>query len=137
MAARQLQQPIVFLTGHADVPMAVTALRAKAFHFLEKPVKDRDLLAAVGQALAHDANERRGRQHAARARALVQSLTPREAEVARLVASGLRTEEIAHRLGLSARTIDMHRARLLQRLGARTSAEAARILQDGGGLAGA
>jgi FixJ family two-component response regulator len=131
MTRRRLPQPIIFLTGHADVSMAVGALRANAFHFLEKPVKERELLAAVRGGLAEDARGRRARRRNERARARVESLSPREEQVARHVAEGLTSRQIAEHLGLSVRTVEMHRARLLRRLGAHTSAEAVQILQAG------
>jgi FixJ family two-component response regulator len=129
MVRRGLAQPVVFLSGHGDIPMVVRVVRAGALDFLEKPVGERALVAAVERALAADRERRRAADKAARLRALVESLSPREAEVADLLNQGFRNPEIAERLGLSQRTVEMHRARLLRRLGARTTAEAVRILQ--------
>jgi FixJ family two-component response regulator len=129
MVRRGLGQPVVFLSGHGDIPMVVRVVRAGALDFLEKPVGERALVAAVERALAADRERRRAADKAAKQRALVESLSPREAEVADLLNQGLRNPEIAERLGLSQRTVEMHRARLLRRLGARTTAEAVRILQ--------
>ncbi len=129
LCQRGLPQPVVFLSGHGDIPVAVQTVLAGALDFLEKPVRERQLLAAVAQALAVG-EERRERERARQAtRALLAALSPREAEVADLLLAGLRTPAIATRLGLSRHTVEMHRARLLKRLGAKTSAEAARILQ--------
>lgn len=126
---RGLRQPVVFLSGHGDIPMVVRVVRAGAVDFLEKPAGEAALLAAVDRALASDRERRRTEAKVARRRALIASLSPREAEVAALLAEGLRSPEIAERLGLSQRTVEMHRARLLRRLGARTAAEAIRILE--------
>lgn len=135
MGRRRLPQPVIFVTGHADVPTTVQAFRADALHLLEKPVTEAQLVSAVREALAEDEENRRGRGEREHARALVETLSPREGQVGALVAEGLTSEQIAERLGLSVRTIDMHRSRLLRRLGARTTAEAVRILQTGGALA--
>jgi FixJ family two-component response regulator len=128
MPRRGLAQPVVFLSGHGDIAMVVRVVRAGALDFLEKPVGERALVAAVERALAADRERRRAADKAAKPRALAESLSPREAEVANLLNEGLRNPEIAERLGLSQRTVEMHRARLLRRLGARTTAEAVRIL---------
>ncbi len=128
LARRGCRLPVVFLSGHGDIPIAVHAIRGGALDFLEKPVRDTDLFAAIDRAL--DEDRRRQEETAARcdARELLDSLSPREKDVADLLMEGLRTAEIADRLGLSPRTVEMHRARLLRRLGARTSAEAVRII---------
>jgi FixJ family two-component response regulator len=130
MLRRALHQPVVFLSGHGDIPMAVRAVRAGALDFLEKPAGERQLLQAVQGALEAERERRRVAARTRRRRARVAALSPREAEVAGLLARGLRNPEMARRLGLSERTIEMHRARLLRRLGARTTAEAMRIIQD-------
>jgi FixJ family two-component response regulator len=136
LARRGFDMPIVFLSGHGDIPVAVSAIQAGALDFLEKPVRAERLLEVVDRALA-EGRHRREKENARRnARDLLESLSPREAEVAELILGGLRTPEIADRLELSRRTVDMHRSRLLKRLGARTSAEAARILKDARELAG-
>jgi len=122
--------PIVFLTGHGDVPMAVMALKAGALDFLEKPVHRERLLAALEGALARDRELREERARTGHLRELARSLTPRESEVGALLLEGLRTAEIAERLQLSRRTAEMHRARLFKRIGARTTGDAAGILQQ-------
>lgn len=129
LTRRGMNQPVIFLSGHGDIPVAVQAVLAGARTFLEKPVRDQQLLAAVAEAISAD-RDRRERERGQRAtRELLESLSPREAQVADLLLAGLRTPAIALRLGLSRRTVEMHRARLLKRLGAKTSAEAARIVQ--------
>jgi two-component system response regulator DctR len=136
LTRRGCRLPVIFLSGHGDIPIAVEAIRAGALDFLEKPVRDRQLFASVERGLDEDrrrqaeAADRRG------ARELLQSLSPREIEVADLILEGLRTADIAERLGLSPRTVEMHRTRLLRRLGARTSAEAASIVENARHLVG-
>ena len=129
LARRGLGLPVVFLSGHGDIPIAVQAVRAGAIDFLEKPVRERPLLAAVEAALQTDRERRALEAERREMRNLLASLSPRESQVADLLLAGRRTSEIAANLGLSSRTVEMHRARLLRRLGARTSAEAVRIVQ--------
>lgn len=129
LARRKVPHPIVFLSGHGDIPIAVRAARAGALDFLEKPVRGQKLVAAVSGALEIDRKRREVDRRTKKEKALVDSMSPREAQVAELVADGLRTTQIAEKLGLSTRTVEMHRARLLRRVGAKTSAEAASILR--------
>jgi len=130
LARRGCHLPVVFLSGHGDIPIAVQAIRAGALDFLEKPVRDTHLLAAVERALERDRERRAGAGRIAAARELLESVSPREAEVAQLLLAGLRTAEMAERLRLSPRTVEMHRSRLLKRLGARTSAEAVSLFGE-------
>lgn len=129
LARRGCRLPVVFLSGHGDIPIAVQAIRAGALDFLEKPVHDTQLFAAVERALDEDRRRQAAATAQRDARDLLDSLSPREADVADLILEGLRTGEMAERLGISARTVEMHRARLLRRLGARTSAEAVSIIE--------
>ena len=115
--------PIVFLTGHGDIPMTVRALKAGAVDFLTKPVAAATLFAAVGAALALDA---RARQAAADGQALQQSLaglTPREREVLRGLAAGQLNKQIAADLGIVEQTVKFHRSHIMARMQARTVAE--------------
>lgn len=130
LARRGCHLPVVFLSGHGDIPIAVQAIRAGALDFLEKPVRDTHLFAAIERALDRDRERRASETRNHAARALLESLSPREAEVAELLLAGLRTTEMAERLRLSPRTVEMHRSRLLRRLGARTSAEAVSIVGE-------
>lgn len=130
LARRGCRLPVVFLSGHGDIPIAVQAIRAGALDFLEKPVRDTQLFEVVERALEEDRRRQATATARREARELIDSLSPREAEVGDLMLEGLRTADIAERLGLSPRTVEMHRTRLLRRLGARTSAEAVRIIGE-------
>lgn len=118
LAARGRPLPIIILTGHGDVPRAVQALKAGAVDFLEKPCDRETLLAAVQRALAA---ETAGPPAGAGVRAQA-GLTPREDQVLERVVAGATTKEIAHALGISPRTAELHRARMMQKMGVRTVA---------------
>ncbi|MFO1508906.1 MAG: response regulator [Steroidobacteraceae bacterium] len=122
--------PIVFITGHGDVPMAVEAMQAGAFDFLQKPFRDDDLLARVQRALARDASQRA--QLAARrdTRERVATLTPRERDVLDLVVVGKANKVIAADLGLSQRTVEIHRARVMEKMDAASLAQLVRMVLD-------
>jgi len=127
LAERRSSRPIVFLTGHGDIPMSVQAIKAGATDFLTKPVPGATLLAAVRDALAHDA---RPRQAASADVALLQraaSLTAREREVLQLLADGKLNKQIAGELDISEATVKFHRSRLMERMQARTVAELMRF----------
>lgn len=113
LAARGLRVPIVFVTGHGDVPMAVDAMKKGAIDFIEKPFRDEELLERVRRALAVDEEQRR-------ARALAERLTPREREVLARVLAGKTGRATAAELGVTEKTIEFHRAHIMQKLGART-----------------
>lgn len=120
LAARQINVPIIFITGHGDVQMAVRALQAGAFDFVEKPFNDQDLLDRIQKAIAFDA-ERRGKEaQRAQLQALFASLTPREREVLDLVVEGMSNKAIANTLGLSAKTVEVHRAKVMEKMHARS-----------------
>lgn len=136
LTRRGCRRPVIFLSGHGDIPIAVEAIRAGALDFLEKPVRDRQLFASVDRALDEDRRRQTAAAVRREARELLDSLSPREAQVANLILEGLKTADIAKRLELSPRTVEMHRARLLRRLGARTSAEAVKILEGARSRAG-
>jgi RNA polymerase sigma factor (sigma-70 family) len=136
LANRGCRFPVVFLSGHGDIPIAVHAIRAGAVDFLEKPVRDAKLMEVVERALEEDRRRQVAETARREARELLDSLSPREAAVADLLLGGLRTQQIAERLEISPRTVEMHRARLMKRLGARTSAEAAGIVAEARELVG-
>ena len=119
--------PILFLTGHGDVPMAVEAMRQGAFDFLRKPVNETDFLERIQQALDLEAGDWRERQDLEDLRARVETLTEREHEVFECVARGIANKAIAGELGISERTVEVHRAQVMKKLGARTLADLVRI----------
>ena len=120
--------PIIFLTGHGTVPMCVRAMRGGAIDFLQKPVDDENLLAAIATALEQDSRTRDSqRQHAALLQR-VAMLTPRERDVLGLVTTGLLNKEIAYALGTSEKTIKAHRAHIMQKMQAMSIAELVRMV---------
>ncbi len=124
--------PVVFITGHGDVPMAVAAMQYGAFDFLQKPFRDQDLLDRVQRAMVRDA-ESRGRL-AARAEivARLATLTPREVEVMRLVTAGKANKVVGAELGVSQRTVEIHRAHVMEKMHAGSLAELVRMVLDSG-----
>ena len=122
--------PIVFITGHADVPMSVKALKAGAFDFLEKPFDDRELLDAVRRGIRRDSQTRRERARRENIEARFLTLTPREREVMALVASGLSNKQVAYELGAAEKTIKIHRGRVMQKMQADSLPELVRMADD-------
>lgn len=120
LADRGVEVPIVFLTGHGDIPLSVEALHAGAFDFLEKPVDTDRLLASVRSALEQAARARERRAHRARLAQGVAQLTGREREVMAHVVAGRTSKEIARDLGVSHRTVEAHRSRIMAKTGARS-----------------
>jgi len=108
--------PIVFITGHGDVPMAVRAMRSGAVDFLQKPFSDQDLLDRVQQALAEQSQRRQQRASKAVIAQRIRSLTPREHEVMELIVEGHANKIIANRLGTSQRTVEVHRASVMRKM---------------------
>jgi two-component system, LuxR family, response regulator FixJ len=127
LAEASVRLPVIVMTGHADVPLAVEALKAGAADFLEKPFEDTQLLAAVSRAIA--ASQRIHGEDAAIAAiaARIATLTPREAEILQLLVEGLPNKTIAYDLGSSPRTVEVHRARIMEKMAARSLAELVRI----------
>ncbi|MBI5862791.1 MAG: response regulator transcription factor [Rhodocyclales bacterium] len=115
---RQWGIPVLFITGHGDVQMAVRAIKAGAFDFIEKPFNDQDMLDRIQRALAKDAERRRTDAECIALLRRVESLTQREREVMHLVVDGLPNKLIADQLGLSAKTVEVHRARVMEKMGA-------------------
>ena len=123
LAADGERMPIIFVTGHGDVPMAVEALKRGAFDFLEKPFEDRQLLARVGQALEHDLARRERDAREVERQARLASLTAREQEVLARVLQGKPSRVIAAEMRVTLKTVEFHRAQILTRLGVHSAAE--------------
>lgn len=120
--------PVIFLTGHGDVPMAVGALKKGAFDFLEKPVDDNALVDRVIRALAADARRQASEASQATVATRIAQLTPRELEVMRLVLAGKFNKVIADELNISMRTVEVHRSRVFEKMGVRSAVELAQLL---------
>lgn len=116
MSAQGIQLPIIFITGHGDVKMAVKAVQAGAFDFIEKPFNDQDLLDRIQKAIDHDTEQREKLNKRCRLKDLFNSLTPRESEVLDLVVEGLSNKAIANRLGLSFKTVEVHRGNMMAKM---------------------
>ena len=139
MSGMELQQelnrrgwtlPVIFISGHADVPMAVEAMRAGALDFLQKPFNDDDLIRHVQKALEQDAQQRTAMRERERLRGLFDELTPREREVARRIATGEANKVVALDLGLSERTVELHRINLMEKLCLRNLAQLVQFMQQ-------
>jgi two-component system response regulator FixJ len=122
--------PVIFITGHGDVPMAVEAMRHGAFDFLQKPFRDQDLIDRIQQALARDHETREPLREHGRTRARIASLTPREKEVLDLLTAGKANKMMAQDLGLSQRTVEIHRAHVMEKMGAKSVAQLVRMVMD-------
>lgn len=114
--------PVILITGHGDIPMAVQAMKDGAFDFLQKPFRDQELLDRINAALKQDAENRAMVEQQADLRRRAESLTPRELEVMNLVVDGKANKVIAIDLGLSERTVEIHRANVMEKMGARSVA---------------
>ena len=136
MSGMELQQrlkamhcnvPIIFVTGHGDVPMAVEAMHHGAFDFIQKPFRDQELLDRINQALTWDQEHRSEEDHRRGVQERFLSLTPREREVMDCVVRGLANKVIAMDLDLSQRTVEIHRARVMEKMAARSLADLVRM----------
>jgi len=122
--------PVIFMTGHGDIPMAVEAMQHGAFDFLQKPFRDQDLLDRIQRAIVKDGELRKSLGEHLRIKAHLDSLTPREREVLDLMTQGKQNKAIGQDLGVSPRTIEIHRARVMEKMGAHSVAELVRMMLD-------
>jgi len=122
--------PVIFITGHGDIPMAVDAMQQGAFDFLQKPFRDQDLIDRIQRALAKDKANRAELSQRSRVREHFESLTPREREVLTLVTSGKPNKIMAADLGVSQRTVEIHRARVMEKMHASSLAQLVRMMMD-------
>jgi FixJ family two-component response regulator len=136
LARQAAPLPVVFLTGHGDIPMTVRALKAGAVDFLTKPVEGKALLAAVDAALAQDASGRTEREERRALQARYEALSPREREVFALVVTGRLNKQIAGEIGAAERTVKAHRARVMEKMQAGSVADLVRMSQRLGPSAG-
>jgi two-component system response regulator FixJ len=127
LKARGCTLPIIFITGHGDVPMAVEAMQIGAFDFVQKPFRDQELMDRVQQALSHNAEHQEEAEHKRLATEHYATLTPRETEVMGCVVKGLANKVIAMDLEVSQRTVEIHRARVMEKMQARSLAELVRM----------
>jgi RNA polymerase sigma factor (sigma-70 family) len=121
--------PIIFITGHGDIPMTVEAMKAGAAEFLTKPFRGQDLLDAVQRAIARDRDARQERAEIAELRKYFDTLSPKEREVLRMVVSGLLNKQIAAELGISELTVKTHRAHIMEKMRADSLASLVRITE--------
>ena len=129
MVERGIHIPVVFITGHGDIPMSVQAMKAGAVEFLTKPFRDQDLLDAVRSGIQLDRKAREERAELAELRDCVRQLTQREQEVMSLVVSGLLNKQIALQLGTSEKTIKIHRGQVMRKMRANSLADLVRMSQ--------
>lgn len=132
LARMGVRIPIVFITGHGDIPMSVRAMKAGAVDFIEKPFHDQVLLDAIHTALARDREQRKAESARADARARLATLTPREREVLSGVVAGLANKQIAAKLGTTEQTIKLHRGRVMNKMRADSVAELVILAQRAG-----
>jgi two-component system response regulator DctR len=131
LVERNSSLPVIFLTGHGDVPMAVGALKKGAFDFFEKPVNDNDLADRIEQAMALNAQQREATAAVDSVRSRVARLTSREKQIMELVLAGKFNKVIADELNISMRTVEVHRANIFDKMQVKTAVELANLLKSG------
>jgi RNA polymerase sigma factor (sigma-70 family) len=129
LAGRNIRIPIIFVTGHGDIPMSVRAMKAGAVEFLTKPFHDQDLLDAIHIALERDRVRREQEKEVAALRQRVQSLTRREREVISMVVSGMLNKQISGQLGTSENTVKVHRSRAMEKMQAQSLPDLVRMME--------
>ena len=129
LATRNIRTPIVFITGHGDIPMSVRAMKAGAVEFLAKPFRDQDLLDAIRIALERDRARRDQEKDATELQQRFASLTPREREVVSMVVSGMLNKQIAGQLGTAENTVKVHRSRAMEKMHAQSLADLVRMVE--------
>jgi len=127
LVREDIRIPIIFITGHADVPMSVKALKAGAVDFLTKPFRDQDLLDAVGTALDRATRQRDEERRLSDVRACFEALTPREKQIMGRVVDGAMNKQIAHELGVTEITVKIHRGNMMRKMGARSLPDLVRM----------
>jgi FixJ family two-component response regulator len=130
LAKEELHIPIIFITGHADVPMSVQAMKAGAVDFLTKPFREQDLLDAVTAALGRDRARRLVEEKISTLQARFHSLTTRERQIMTYVTRGLMNKQVAHEVGISEITVKLHRGNVMRKMGARSLPELVRMADD-------
>ena len=129
LAARNIRIPVVFITGHGDIPMSVRAMKAGAVEFLTKPFRDQDLLDAIHLALERDRARREEEHERIQLQQRFESLTSRERDVLWMVVSGMLNKQIAAQLGTAENTVKVHRRRAMEKMEAQSLAELIRMIE--------
>ena len=129
LAKANIRIPVIFVTGHGDIPMTVRAMKAGAVDFLTKPFRDQDMLDAVARAIERDRKRREDERIVSDVQARFETLTPREREVLALVTAGLMNKQIATEIGLAEITVKIHRGHIMKKMGARSLADLVRMAE--------
>jgi len=129
LAKANIHIPIIFMTGHGDIPMTVRAMKAGAIDFLTKPFRHQEMLDAVAMAIERDRKRRKDEKMISNAQALFETLTPRERDVLALVAAGRMNKQIAAEIGIAEITVKIHRGHIMKKMGTRSLADLVRITE--------